>query len=196
MPKQDIYKMIVSYIFKTYILLKHIWVKPLPYFYFYLLRGNYFHQKHIFSALPTKNEILLKKKKEASWEKHSRISQLVRSEEKAEQLSVMKSFLAAALCENCLFYHEKNAFWQESFQSLFEGRQKFLAIKFFKMIGWGQPRGRVVKFARSLSVAQGFAGSNGGCGHGTAHQAMLRQHPTCQNQKDPRRKTQLCTGGL
>ena len=45
----------------------------------------------------------------------------------------------------------------------------------------GRPRGRVVKFARSASAAQGFAGSDPGRGHGTAHQAMLRQHPTCHS---------------
>ena len=31
----------------------------------------------------------------------------------------------------------------------------------------------------SASAAQGFASSDPGLGHGTAHQAMLRQHPTC-----------------
>ena len=31
------------------------------------------------------------------------------------------------------------------------------------------------------SVAQGFTGSDPGRGRGTAHQAMLRQHPTCHN---------------
>ena len=45
----------------------------------------------------------------------------------------------------------------------------------------GRPRGRVVKFMRSASVAQGFASLDPGCGHGTAHQAMLRRHPTCHN---------------
>ena len=30
-----------------------------------------------------------------------------------------------------------------------------------------------------------FAGSDPGCGHGTAHQATLRWRPTCHNQKDP-----------
>ena len=37
----------------------------------------------------------------------------------------------------------------------------------------GQPCGRVVKFACSISAAQGFTGSDPGRGHGTAHQAML-----------------------
>uniref|UniRef100_F6PV72 C2H2-type domain-containing protein n=1 Tax=Equus caballus TaxID=9796 RepID=F6PV72_HORSE len=45
-------------------------------------------------------------------------------------------------------------------------------------------RGRVVKFAHSSSVAQGFAGSDPGRRRGTAHQAMLRRRPTCHNQKD------------
>ena len=57
---------------------------------------------------------------------------------------------------------------------------------------WGQPHGRVVKFGHSASAAQGFAGLDPGCRHGTAHQAMLRQHPACHNQKD----LQLCTGGI
>ena len=43
---------------------------------------------------------------------------------------------------------------------------------------WGQPRGQVVKFMCSTSVAQGSAGSYPGYGPGTARQAMLRQHPT------------------
>ena len=40
----------------------------------------------------------------------------------------------------------------------------------------GQPRGRVVKFACSTSVAQGFTSSNPGHGHGTAHQAEAAPH--------------------
>ena len=44
-----------------------------------------------------------------------------------------------------------------------------------------QPCGRVVKFARSAWAAQGFIGLDPGRGHGTAHQAMLRWHPTCHN---------------
>ena len=49
----------------------------------------------------------------------------------------------------------------------------------------GQPRGRVVKFMRSALAAQGFAGLDPEHGHGTARQAMLRQHPTCHNYRDP-----------
>ena len=49
------------------------------------------------------------------------------------------------------------------------------------LIPEGWRRGRVVKFTCSASVAQRFAGSNPGHRHGTAHQAMLRQHPTHHN---------------
>ena len=42
----------------------------------------------------------------------------------------------------------------------------------------GRPHGRVVKSACSAVVAQGFAGSDPGRGHGTACQATLRQRPT------------------
>ena len=45
----------------------------------------------------------------------------------------------------------------------------------------GRPRGRVVKFAHSASAAQGFAGSDPGRRHDTAHQTVLRWHPTCHN---------------
>ena len=41
--------------------------------------------------------------------------------------------------------------------------------------------GWMVKYTCSTSVAQGFASSNPGCGHGTAHQAMLRRRPTYHN---------------
>ena len=47
--------------------------------------------------------------------------------------------------------------------------------------GRGWPCGQVVKFARSALAAQGFVGSDPGCGPSTAHEAMLRQHPTCHN---------------
>ena len=57
-----------------------------------------------------------------------------------------------------------------------------------KIVQGGQPRGQVVGFARPASVAQGFAGLDAGRGHGTAHQAMLRQHLTCHNEKDPELK--------
>ena len=45
--------------------------------------------------------------------------------------------------------------------------------------GW--PPGQAVKFECSPSVAKGFAGSDPGGRNGTAHQAMLRRHPTCHN---------------
>ena len=41
----------------------------------------------------------------------------------------------------------------------------------------------MVKFTHSASVAQGFTGSDPGHGHGTTHQAMLRLHPTWNNQR-------------
>ena len=75
----------------------------------------------------------------------------------------------------------------------------FTTIKnsFLKKGLWGWPCGRVVKFACSTAVAQGFAGSDPGHGHGTAHQAVLRQHPTCHNQKDPQPEyTTMCWGPL
>ena len=57
--------------------------------------------------------------------------------------------------------------------------------------GW--PRGRVVMFACSASAAQGFAGSDPGRGHGTTYQAILRQYPTCHNQKDSQLKKKYAT---
>ncbi len=44
--------------------------------------------------------------------------------------------------------------------------------------------GPVAKWLSSrapLQAAQCFVGTNPGRGHGTAHQAMLRQRPTCHN---------------
>ena len=41
----------------------------------------------------------------------------------------------------------------------------------------GRPHGPVVKFTRSASEARGFAALD----PGTAHQATLRQRPTCHN---------------
>ena len=35
----------------------------------------------------------------------------------------------------------------------------------------------------SASAAQGFAGSDPGRRHGAAHQATMRRHPTCHNQR-------------
>ena len=42
-------------------------------------------------------------------------------------------------------------------------------VKNIKSKKEGQPRGQVVKFVPSASVAWGFASSNPGRGHGTAH---------------------------
>ena len=49
------------------------------------------------------------------------------------------------------------------------------------MAGWLSSRA-------PLQAAQGFVGSNPGRGHGTAHQATLRQRPTYQNWKDPQQR--------
>ena len=43
---------------------------------------------------------------------------------------------------------------------------------------WGWLHGRVIKFTRSAAAAQG---SDPGCRHGTARQAMLRQRSTSHN---------------
>ncbi|XP_070484242.1 granzyme H-like isoform X3 [Equus przewalskii] len=45
----------------------------------------------------------------------------------------------------------------------------------------GRPHGGVANFLRSTVVAQGFAHSHPGHGHGTAKHTMLRRHPTCHN---------------
>ena len=50
---------------------------------------------------------------------------------------------------------------------------------FYKDVNiWGRPGGPVVKFARSALAAQGFTSPDPGRKHGTAHEVMLRQHPT------------------
>ena len=56
----------------------------------------------------------------------------------------------------------------------------------------------MVKLAHSTSVAQGFTGLDPGGGHGTAHQAMLRQRLTQHNQKDLQLQhtTMYWAGGL
>ena len=63
------------------------------------------------------------------------------------------------------------------FHSLFSSGHMVVA-KFYLR---DRPLGGVVTLARSASVAQGFAGLHPGRGHGTAHQAMLSQRPTCHN---------------
>ena len=48
----------------------------------------------------------------------------------------------------------------------------------------GEGAGPVAEWLSSrtlLRAAQCFVGSNPGRGHGTAHQTMLRQRPTCHN---------------
>ena len=47
--------------------------------------------------------------------------------------------------------------------------------------GAGPMAGRVVKLVLSALAAQGFATSDPESRHGTAHQAMLRWHPTRHN---------------
>ena len=47
----------------------------------------------------------------------------------------------------------------------------------------GQLRGQVVKLACFDSVARDFPSLDPAQRHGTAHQAMLRQCPTCHNQR-------------
>ena len=61
----------------------------------------------------------------------------------------------------------------------------------------GQPCDPVFKFGHSTAVAQAFAGSDLGRGHGTASQATLRWHPTCHNYKDLQlRYTTMYQGGF
>ena len=65
------------------------------------------------------------------------------------------------------------------------------------MYTWGWPCGQVVKFTRSTLAAQGFAGADPGRRYSTANQAMLRQHPTWHEQKDPQlRIHNYVLGGL
>ena len=59
-----------------------------------------------------------------------------------------------------------------------KGEKITFSTKSEKMNLGGRLRGRVVKFACSAAAAQG---SDPGRGHGTAHQATLRQHPTPHN---------------
>ena len=63
--------------------------------------------------------------------------------------------------------------------TVFQSHLLLLQSKFLRSRGW--PCGRGVKFECSASAAQGSASSDPGCGHGTAHRAMLRQRPTCHN---------------
>ena len=56
--------------------------------------------------------------------------------------------------------------------------RKFLLKITLKNKNRGRPHGRVIKFTRSASAAQGFTSSDPGHGHGTTHQATLRWRPT------------------
>ena len=75
--------------------------------------------------------------------------------------------------------------WKNYFLKLMKSRKykgkKLIISTMLKYFWGGQPHGGVVKFMRSTLAAQGFAGSDPGHGHGTAHQAVLRQHPKCHN---------------
>ena len=57
---------------------------------------------------------------------------------------------------------------------VFWGKRNGFVVYGIKLEG----AGRVVKFMCSTSAAQSFVGSDPGRRHGTAHQSMLRQHPT------------------
>ena len=61
------------------------------------------------------------------------------------------------------------------------------------MRGW--PRGRVVMFTCSTLVAQGFAGADPGRGHGTAHQAAMRQASHMPHLEGPTAKIYNCVLG-
>ena len=54
----------------------------------------------------------------------------------------------------------------------------------------------MVNFTCSASAAEGFAGLDPGCGHGTSHQAMLRRLPHSTTRGIHNQNIQLCTGGL
>ena len=49
------------------------------------------------------------------------------------------------------------------------------------MSGGAGPVAEWLSSRAPLQAAQGFVGLNPGRGHGTAHQATLRQRPTCHN---------------
>ena len=61
-----------------------------------------------------------------------------------------------------------------------EARHKQVHTISFHIYGvqGASPMAEWFKFLHSASGAQGFAGSDPGCGHGTIHQAMLRRCPT------------------
>ena len=81
----------------------------------------------------------------------------------------------------CVSSENENMLWHKPvlYVCVFKNplRIRALGENFKKSFG-GRPRGRVVKFAHSVSVAQCFTGSDPGLGHGTTHQAMLRWRPS------------------
>ena len=83
----------------------------------------------------------------------------------------------------CYFEMGKNFLGETPKQHPQRKNQTNYASSKFKILG--QPRRQVVKFMRSALEAWGFAGSDPGHGHGIAHQAVLRRHPTYHNQKHP-----------
>ena len=56
-----------------------------------------------------------------------------------------------------------------------------LSNKLLKQYGGAGPVAEWLSSRAPLHTAQCFIGSNPGHGHGTAHQTMLRQRPTCHN---------------
>lgn len=54
----------------------------------------------------------------------------------------------------------------------------------------------MAKFARSVLVAQGFAGWDPGRGHSIAHQAMWRWHPTIAEPERPTTRMYNCVLGV
>ena len=59
----------------------------------------------------------------------------------------------------------------------------------------GQPCGWVVKFVLSTSAAQGFTGSDPGCGHGTTDRPHWGSVPHDTTRRPHNGNIQLCTGG-
>ena len=82
----------------------------------------------------------------------------------------LNKLLLLILLQKCL--------WEMA--ELWDQMQAYLKWEQELVLG-GRPCGQEVKFACSTSAAQGFAGLDPGSEHGTTHQAMLRQCPTCHN---------------
>ena len=75
--------------------------------------------------------------------------------------------------------------------ALFSNHKMIHSLKKFR----GRPRGLVVRLVCSASAAQGFAGSDPGCGHSTAHQATLRRRATQHNQRHSQLEYRTMYGG-